>query len=157
MSILIVCTANVCRSPTAEALWRASALRRGVTQAVSSAGLQARPGDLAHPVFIDLLAARQLDLRAHRARPFLRATATAHELILVMEPAHARHLQRQAPELAGRVQLLGRWTSGPIADPIGQPTVVFEQCLQVLERAVDSWLDKLSGRRSAPAPSGPRN
>jgi len=71
-----------------------------------------------------------------------------------MEPNQARYLQAIAPELAGRVQLLGRWTTGPIADPIGQPRAAFEHCLQVLERAVESWLDKLTRRRAGPPTSG---
>jgi protein-tyrosine phosphatase len=105
-------------------------------------------------MFVGLLAARNIDLRTHRARPFVRALAVPHDLILVMEPNHARYLQSMAPELAGRVQLLGRWTTGPIADPIGQPRAAFEHCLQVLERAVESWLDKLTRRRSGPPTSG---
>lgn len=150
MSTLIICTANVCRSPAAEALWRAAATRRGVVQPVASVGLKARAGDRAHPLFVELLGERGLDLTAHQARPFVRLAALRHDLILAMEPGQIRYIHSIAPELSGRVHLMGRWDSGPIADPIGQPRAVFEQCARLLERAVDSWLDKLAVVRTVP-------
>ncbi len=146
-SALIVCTANVCRSPVAELLWRAAAAHRGVVSKAASVGLQARAGDSAHPVMVELLEGQGLDLSPHRATLFVRSMALQYDLILAMEPSHVRAIQARAPELSGRVQLMGRWSVGPISDPIGEPLASFERCVAQLARSVDDWLDKLSARR----------
>ncbi len=143
MSVVIVCTANVCRSPVAELLWRGRAAERGRAILVSSAGIDARPGSVADPLCVALLAERGLDLRAHRARRLGMAEAARHDLILVMEPVHAQRIKAKAPLLAGRVQLLGRWGGGAIADPRGASREVYEQCLGVISTAVDQWLERL--------------
>lgn len=143
MSTLMVCTANVCRSPAAEILWRAETIRRGVIAPVSSAGVQAMPGSPMHDWFIDRVSAESLDGEAHRSRRLTRAMALKHELILVMERRHQRYLLDLAPELAGRVHLLGRWTVGEIADPIDRAAAVFEHAYAELNAAVTTWLDRL--------------
>jgi protein-tyrosine phosphatase len=89
------------------------------------------------------MAARGLDLNAHRATRFRADLAADCELILVMEPSHARRIQSSAPELAGRVQLLGRWGAGAIADPYRAEREVYEECIVLLENSIRAWLNKL--------------
>ena len=48
-SVLMVCSANICRSPLAAALWR----ERAAYGRVASAGIDARPGLPADPVYLD--------------------------------------------------------------------------------------------------------
>lgn len=151
MSTLLVCTANVCRSPSAEGLWRAAAVRRGVIRPVASAGLQALPGQPAHPVCVELLAERGIDLGEHRSQRFRPDLGVRYDLILTMEQIQMRYIETVAPVLAGRVQLLGRWGQGPIADPIGGDRPAFQRCVELIETAIDSWLDRLSGLRQAGA------
>jgi protein-tyrosine phosphatase len=141
--VLLVCTANICRSPVAELLWREAAAAQRRPLPVASAGIEAEPGRPADPTFVELLAPRGLDLQAHRATRFRAEMARDCELILVMEPAHSRRIQSAAPELAGRVQLLGRWTCGPIADPYRRERAAYEECLSLLEKSVAAWLNKI--------------
>lgn len=141
--VLLVCTANICRSPMAEALWQESAAGRPEPPSVGSAGMEAEPGRPPDSTCVELMAARGLDISAHRASRFRADVATGCELILVMEPAHARRIQALAPQLAGRVQLLGRWTSGSIRDPYRRPQAAYEMCLSALEESVRAWLNKL--------------
>jgi protein-tyrosine phosphatase len=141
---LLVCTANVCRSPMAEALWRAAAADRAIAAPVASAGLDADPGRAADPFGSALLAERGLDLGTHRASRFRADLALDCELILVMEPEHMRRIKTLAPVLAGRVHLLGRWGAGPIRDPFGAHRAVYETCLLHLENSVHAWLNRLS-------------
>ena len=143
MSVLIVCTANVCRSPVAEWLWRQRADELGRPILVSSAGVDAQPGSAADPLCVALLAQRGLDLRGHRAQRLHLPDAARHELILVMEPKHAQRIKLKAPVLAGRVQLLGRWSAGAIADPRGASREVYERCLDIMSAAVEQWLQRL--------------
>lgn len=148
MTTLIVCTANICRSPAAAALWRLEATRRGVAHSADSAGLKAEPGRPADTMWAPLLGNRGIDLSAHRAQPFLPQAAMRYDLILCMEPGQVRYVESLAPVLAGRVQLLGRWGQGPILDPFGGDVSGYDRCLALIEGAVQSWLDRLAGRQS---------
>jgi protein-tyrosine phosphatase len=141
--VMLVCTANICRSPMAEALWREAARGRRRPVSVASAGVEAEPGRAADPTCIELMAERGLDLSEHRATRFRVDVAAECELILVMEPAHTRRIQSIAPQLAGRVQLLGRWSAGPIDDPYRAPREAYEECVALLEQSVRAWLNKL--------------
>lgn len=148
-STLLVCTANICRSPMAEALWRDAAARLRRTLPVFSAGLDAQPGRPADPACVELLAERGIDLAEHRATRFTPADATRHELVLVMEQEHAWRIMSAVPTLAGRVHLLGRWGAGPIEDPYGASRPEYEDCLARLEESVIAWLNRIVIRHDA--------
>ena len=141
--VLLVCTANICRSPVAAALWRESAGGRRRPLAAGSAGLEAEPGRAADGRVVELMALRGLDLSEHRAERFRIDLALEAELILVMEEAHQRRIHALAPALAGRVHLLGRWTVGEIPDPYRQEPNIYMECIELLENSVKSWLNRL--------------
>jgi protein-tyrosine phosphatase len=148
-STLLVCTANICRSPMAEALWRVAAARLRRTLPVFSAGLDALPGRPADPACVELLAERGIDLTEHRAKRFSPEDASRHELVLVMEPEHHRRIMAAAPTLAGRVHLLGRWGAGPIDDPYGASRLEYEDCLARLDKSIIAWLNRIVIRHDA--------
>jgi protein-tyrosine phosphatase len=148
-STLLVCTANICRSPMAEALWRVAAARLRRILPVFSAGLDALPGRPADPACVELLAERGIDLAEHRATRFTPADATRHELVLVMEQEHAWRIMAAAPMLAGRVHLLGRWAAGPIEDPYGAGRSEYEDCLARLDQSIIAWLNRIVIRQDA--------
>jgi protein-tyrosine phosphatase len=141
--VLLVCTANICRSPMAEVLWREAAAGRRRPLTVGSAGVEAEPGRAADGTAVELMALRGLDLSEHRAERFRADLALESELILVMERDHQRRIQALAPALAGRVQLLGRWTIGEIGDPFRQEQNIYVECIELLENSVKSWLNRL--------------
>ena len=68
LRVLVVCTANVCRSPVAAALLERHLRRRGMPAAVRSAGTRGgvRP---VHPDTVAAADALAVDLRHHRSRP----------------------------------------------------------------------------------------
>ena len=141
--VLFVCLANICRSPMAEVLWRAAAAGRRRPIAVASAGLEAEPGRAADATCIELMAVRGLDLSDHRATRFRVELAVDCELILVMEPAHVRRILALAPQLSGRVHLLGRWGPGAIADPYRREPEAYAECVELLENSVEAWLNRI--------------
>jgi protein-tyrosine phosphatase len=149
LSALLVCTANICRSPMAEALWRDAARRLGRSLPVASAGVDAQPGWPADPACVELLAERGLAMGDHRSRRFTREMAADCELVLVMEQEHARRIIAAAPALAGRVHMLGRWGEGPIQDPYGASRNVYEDCMVRLENSVAAWLTRITRRNDA--------
>lgn len=141
--VLLVCTANICRSPMAEALWREAAQGRRRPLPVASAGLEAEPGRPADPTCVALLQERGLDLGGHRATRFRADAALDCELILAMEPAQVKRIQALAPQLSGRVQLLGRWTDGPIEDPFRREPDIYVRCVELLEKSIRAWLNTI--------------
>ena len=127
----------------AEVLWREAAAGHPRSPSVASCGTEAQPDRPADPTCIELMARRGLDLAAHRAARFDPNLAVESELVLVMEPSHRRRIHAIAPLLAGRVQLLGRWTDGPIEDPYRRTLQDYENCRVSLEKSVAAWLNKL--------------
>lgn len=138
--ILVTCVGNICRSPTAELLFRHYA--PGV--AVSSAGISALGGEPMAATALDVLRAHGLDGSRHIARQLHGALLDDADLILVMEKVHADAIARNAPLATGRLFLLDHWQDRhDIADPFGQPRSAFEDAYLQIDRAVQAWLPHL--------------
>ncbi|TFV52992.1 low molecular weight phosphatase family protein [Blastococcus sp. TF02A-35] len=82
--VLLLCTANVCRSPLAEVLLRAE-LGPGTDVDVSSAGVRARPGDLACATMAEVAGVAPSGSPARQVDPRLLQQA---DLVLTMTRTH---------------------------------------------------------------------
>jgi len=103
--ILVVCTANIARSPLAAAMLAAEVQRRhlGACIRVDSAGVRARPGHPAAEHTLTVAARRGLDLRAHRSRPTIDAAPEGADLVLTMSQRQRDHLGGSYAGMAARV------------------------------------------------------
>jgi len=128
--LVIVCTANVTRSPYLAARLRAelasSDLPASAVPVIQSAGVQAVPDLPANPVMLNVADVRGLSLSEHRTRAFDNELAQKADVVLTLEQAHADTLAERYPELEVRVLPLLAWGreedyNGPldIADPTG--------------------------------------
>ena len=96
--ILVVCTANICRSPVGEVLLKTRLEAAGLANwTVSSAGTWAAEGSSAAPFSIALMAERGLDIRPHRSQPVTEALMAQSDLVLCMETEHVKTLVRAFP------------------------------------------------------------
>lgn len=89
-AIVVLCTANVCRSPMAAALLTRRLSELGVTARVRSAGMLPG-GQPALPEVISVMARRGLYLAAHRSRMADAAELADADLVLAMARNHLRH------------------------------------------------------------------
>ncbi len=145
-SIVVVCFANVCRSPMAEGLLA----RRLPHFNVSSAGIAAIDGQPADPLARDVMRASGIDISAHRASRLDARRCEQAALVLVMEHAQRRYIERRFPLVHGRVFNLGL-TVGPagapayfdIADPYRGPRAAFDACAALMTGAVDAWARRI--------------
>ena len=135
-NILVVCTANSCRSPLGEAVLR-NLLPRHV---ITSCGMNARVGWPAFNVTAKLAAEEGFELSSHRTRQFNQALARSAQLILGMERHHCDEITRQMPMLVGRVHLFDRWSGATgIPDPMGGPIEKHRRVLSAIIRAAEPW------------------
>ncbi|KXU86016.1 exopolysaccharide biosynthesis protein [Caballeronia megalochromosomata] len=143
-SVLIVCHANICRSPAAEMLFRAHLSQRGARPIeFRSAGLYAQEGDDIDPTMQRLLAEQGLDSSGHRSRRLDRRMAREADLILVPERKQIDAIARLAPTTHGKVHLLGKWEDSEVADPYGGLEAAYRESFGLIERLVLGWLKKI--------------
>jgi protein-tyrosine phosphatase len=142
-NILVLCTANICRSPLAEGLLKLKLEDRPDIQ-VHSAGVAALTGVSAHPIVLDMLRKAGSNMRAHRARQCDLELLRQADLVLVMEQSHLKWLSSAYPQFHGRSFLMGHWEGKKeVPDPIGQPREVFESVRGQIDAHADEWLAKI--------------
>lgn len=100
VSVLVVCTANVCRSPLTAALLSKHGAKAGIEMSVTSAGLLT-DGQHAHPDTIRAGHAVGVDLDEHRSRrvsPEVLAWE-GRDLVIAMTRKHLRELVVMEPSI----------------------------------------------------------
>lgn len=126
-SILFVCTGNICRSPTAQALLQHKAAEQGLQVIVDSAAISS--GVLGQPPDKRTLAElnrRGVAMPVHHARLVTADDLRRFDFVLGMTRSHLQVLQQMAPAQAPVIDLLMRyaddhgtldipdpWTGGP--------------------------------------------
>ena len=141
--VLILCIGNICRSPMAEAVMRERLAGRDREIDVRSAGLGAMEGYPADESVQLLLQRRGMDISTHRAVQVSREMLRWADLILVMEDRQRLQLGQYDPSAIGKVLLLGHWIGEQVPDPYLAPLGVFEETLEIIDRAVGAWIERL--------------
>lgn len=140
-SVLLVCTANMCRSPLAEGLLREAARADGDLDdwLIASAGVAAYPGQEPMPESVQVAAERGADIRRHRSEPITADLLDRFSLVLVMEQRHRQMIEGAFPQAAGKVELLTEVAGeqGDVDDPVGKGI----QHYQVMADRVSSLLE----------------
>ncbi|MEG3133340.1 protein tyrosine phosphatase [Rouxiella sp. T17] len=139
-SVLVVCTGNICRSPTAERRLR----QLLPNKKIDSAGVGALIGHQADQQASLTAEEHGLSLEGHKGQQFSAQLARQYDLILVMEQAHIEQVSKQAAEARGKTLLLGHWLDKKeIPDPYRQSQEAFDYVYQLIDEACESWSTKL--------------
>ena len=145
LSILFVCTGNICRSVTAEGVFRKLANDAGLGHLIKidSAGTHGyHIGDPPDPRTIAAARSRGYDLSKLRARKLDRNDFERFDLLLAMDDDHYRIMGRMAAEAeAGKVKR--RSTHTIVPDPYYGGPDGFELVLDLLEDSCEGLLAEM--------------
>lgn len=151
--LLMVCTGNICRSPTAEIVLRQKVRQAGLADRVHVAsagthdyqvGAPADPRSHAHAHL------RGYDLSDHRARQLHPLDFERHDLILGMDAGHMELLEDHCPpqhrhKLRRLMEFAPPGMPEEVADPYQGGRQHFEAVLDQVEAACDGLLGHLRG------------
>ena len=147
--VLMVCLGNICRSPIAEAVFRAEVRKRGLQDewfVDSAATSDWHTGSLADSRARGVLQAQGL-AADHRARQLQADDYTCFHVIFGMDDANVDDIKREAPaKSTARVLMLGAFDpqdDSGIRDPYyDSGNDGFLSCLQRCRRAVAAFLNQ---------------
>lgn len=121
-TVVMVCTANQCRSPMAEHLLKRR-LGPGSRWKVISAGTAAIPGIRASRSSIDAMAEIGVDISAHKSRALTEELVDAARIIITMTRSQRDEIVHCYPRSLDRVFTLksisGDSPDGDVQDPVG--------------------------------------
>jgi protein-tyrosine phosphatase len=158
MRVLFVCMGNICRSPTAEGVFREYVRRHApgleLELEIDSAGTHDyHVGEPPDPRALRAASRRGLDLSGLRARQVDDADFARFDLILAMDHLnYTTLLDRSPPEFHSRIRLLlefaGNTDREDVPDPYYGGAKGFEEVLDLLEDAAAGLLAEVRRRAS---------
>jgi protein-tyrosine phosphatase len=157
MRILFVCMGNICRSPSAEGVFRSVLAQRAPQLPVEIDSAGTHDYHVGEPPDERAIAAarrRGIDLSALRARMVRVSDFDYYDLILAMDEQNLRELQRRAPpQRHERIRLLMEFVPAAsvraVPDPYYGGPQGFEQVLDLLEEAAEGLLGEVLSRAEA--------
>ncbi|MBI4567922.1 MAG: Sua5/YciO/YrdC/YwlC family protein [Planctomycetes bacterium] len=150
--VLFVCTANVCRSPMAEQMFRRLVADRDAARVparedgfiprgffVSSAGSFARPGVPMSDKALFALEKLGYEPADHQSRSLNLQNLASWDYIFAMEKAQYESLKEHMPELGDRLRMFDP-RRRDVPDPFGGDEVVYLECAHRIEALVKEAL-----------------
>lgn len=148
-SVLFVCMGNICRSPTAEAVFKHKMNTSGLVLSVDSAGTlgahaKQKPDHRAQKAGI----ARGYSFEGIKARKVTKTDFTKFDLILAMDNDNVSELKKVAPaDLQHKIHLMLDFASeheeSQVPDPYYGGARGFDYVLDLVEAASDGILAKI--------------
>jgi protein-tyrosine phosphatase len=152
LRVLFVCTGNICRSPTAEAVFRHFATEANLDAEADSAGTRgfhfgARPDSRS----VKAAATRGIDMSGQRARKVDLTDFDTFDLIVALDRGHLRRLERLRPADAhAEVRLLMEFAGDCDLDDVPDPYYGgdggFEHTLDLIEAGVRGIIAEIRNR-----------
>lgn len=146
--IIVVCTANICRSPMAAALLKhALAAQPEPLRSIPvlSAGVAARDGELVSENSVYALKKVGLDIAGHRSTALTQEMLNSASLILGMTESHRAMIQLQAEPVPKRLHLFREFMPQrghkEIGDPFGGPIKLYEATRDEMVEAIPSLIE----------------
>ena len=149
-TIVTVCTANICRSPMAEALLKHALAAQPEplrSLRIVSAGVAAREGDRVSENSVVALRKVGLDIRSHTSRPLDRRLLDEAMAVFCMTESHRAMIQLSFDPAPRHVYLfrefMPRTAAKEIGDPYGGSLSDYEACRDEMVEAIPSLMEFL--------------
>lgn len=147
-AVLFICSANQCRSPMAQALFKELLRKRGFDAEgwrVESAGIWAYDGSEATTLARAIMRERGLDIDSHKSRSVNEVMLRSFDLILVMESRHLSELERLYPEIAGRVRMMSTLADlhSDIDDPVFGTIETYRDTVDHMQDLMSNGFDRI--------------
>lgn len=151
MRVLFVCPGNICRSPTAEAVFRHKVAEAGLSDVIStdSAGTEGwHAGEQPDPRAQATMQKYGIDFSGVRARQLTMSDYTEFDLLLAMDKGHHGHLMAAAPQGAQDkirmfLELVDLDDRTDVPDPYYGDIGDYELAFSLIEPACEAWLEKV--------------
>ena len=137
--IAFVCSGNTCRSPMAEGMFNAEAMKRGLDARAVSCGLSVGMPRPASEKAVLAAGEYGADISGHFSQPATVELLSGCDKIYGMTGAHVQFLKSALPDLAERIEpLAGR----DVADPYGGGQAEYDRAAEEIWRAVSVLLEE---------------
>ena len=142
-AILFVCTANICRSPMAEGVFRKILHDRGAAEGFeldSASTHEFKTGEPPAPAAVEMAAKRGYDIARCVSRRIRGEDYDHFDMILAMDRSNVSSLRAIAPTRSKqKIELLTEYSDAfhgkDIADPFGRAAKDYEVALDMIEDA----------------------
>ena len=151
-AILFVCLGNICRSPTAEAVFRRKAQLEGLDVIIESAGTGAwHAGEPPDPRAIEHGERRGYDFSGQSARKVTATDFSRFDYVLAMDQSNLMDLRRVCPagysgQLSPFLKFAPHTESKNVPDPYYGGEDGFTQVIDLIEQASDGLIQHLKAR-----------
>lgn len=148
-AILFVCLGNICRSPLAEAAFRAAAKKAGLDCEADSAGTAAyHVGEPPDPRSVAKAAEKGIDIGHYRGRQIAIEDFARFTHILALDHANLANIQQIAPpdhgaEVALLMDMVPGREGAAVADPYYDGEEQFEYTWEDVSRAAEALIARL--------------
>ena len=150
-SVLFVCMGNICRSPTAEGVFRLTLERHGLSGQIDVDSAGTHSYHIGHPPDQRATAVaheRGIDLSGLRARQVEVGDFGRFEYILALDEHNLDELQQlQPPEFSGHLGLLMDFAQAPVARSVPDPyyggDAGFLRVFDMIEEASEGLVERL--------------
>jgi protein-tyrosine phosphatase len=148
-SVLFVCMGNICRSPSAEAVFRHKMNEKGIDLTIDSAGTtgshaREKPDHRAQKIGVE----RGYSFDKIKARKITEEDFTKFDMVLAMDEHNVKELKKVAPDAQHeKIQLFLEYAENheelEVPDPYYGGARGFKFVLELVEDASDGLLKKL--------------
>jgi protein-tyrosine-phosphatase len=152
--VLMVCTANVCRSPLGEAILKKYVSQEKMTAhiAVSSSGIWASDGRKPSALTVEVAAENGLDISGHTSQSLNLRLLQQSDLVLCMTPEHRLELSNIFPDQKEKIYTLKGFNrkqvpaNEAIDDPIGLSFNFYRRIYKEIDTEVQRIFPEISNR-----------
>ena len=147
-NILVICTANICRSPIAEGLIADRLNKQGLGDwVIHSAGTWADNDRPVTRYSAEVMQEEEgLDIFAHRARMVTNEILSEADLVLCMTKNHAESLRVEFHDQASKIYLLSQMVNNrryDISDPYGSAKPNYVRMYKQVKDLVEQGLPRM--------------